>query len=254
MCKRKKKERLNNVIRKTGESNKKNKSKKFLMKLNNLHGRTQGSHICAKMIRKLVITQMGQILNRWKEYFCTLLNTEVEGLPDNQKIQPKHTDNQPGIGNPAPSFNEVCSIINKLKSGKAGGTDNITPELIKYERRVLKQRIYNLITMIWEEVQLPSHWNEGIICPVYKKGDRLDCKIYRPITLLNVAYNIFAIILNQRLADIVEPTLGDYQFGFRPNRSTIHNIFTLRQIIKYVTNSTLTLTTYSMTILMLSTP
>jgi hypothetical protein len=50
--------------------------------------------------------------------------------------------------------------------------------------------------------------------------------------LLNVAYKIFAIILNQLLADIVEPKLGDYQSGFRPNRSTIGNIFILRQILE----------------------
>jgi len=79
---------------------------------------------------------------------------------------------------------------------------------------------------------LPSQWNEGIICPVFKKGDRLDCKNYRPITLLNVAYKILAIILNQRLADIVEPILGDYQSGFRPNKSTIDNIFILRKIME----------------------
>jgi hypothetical protein len=88
----------------------------------------------------------------------------------------------------------------------------------------VKQRIHRLIVQIWEEEQLPGQWNEGIICPVYKKGDRLGCRNYRPITLLNVVYKIFAIILNQRLADIKEPTLGDYQSGFRPNRSTIDNI------------------------------
>jgi hypothetical protein len=175
---------------------------------------------------------MGQILNRWKEYFCTLLNTETEELPDSQKKQPKHSDDQLGIGILAPSLNKVCSIINKLKNAKVGGTDNIVPKLIKYGGKVLKQRIYGLITMIWEEEQLPSQWNEGIICPVYKKGNRLDCKNYRPIILLNVAYKIFAIILNQRLADIVELKLGDYQSGFRPNSSTIDNIFTLRQIIE----------------------
>ena len=65
-----------------------------------------------------ILTQMGQILNRWNKYFCTLLNTETEGLPDNQKTQLKHLDNQQDIEIPAPNFNEVCSIINKLKSGK----------------------------------------------------------------------------------------------------------------------------------------
>ena len=160
------------------------------------------------------------------------MNTEKEGLSDIQKIQPKYPNSQPGIEIPAPSFNEVCFIINNLKNGKAGGTDNILSELIKCGERVLKQRMYKLILKIWEEEQLPSQWNEGIICPVYKKGDRLDCKNYRPITLLNVAYKIFAIILNQRLADMVEPTLGEYQSGFRPNRSTIDNIFILRQIIE----------------------
>jgi hypothetical protein len=28
-----------------------------------------------------------------------------------------------------PSYNEVCPMIDKLKSNKAGGTDNIIPEL-----------------------------------------------------------------------------------------------------------------------------
>ena len=67
---------------------------------------------------------------------------------------------------------------------------------------------------------------------MYKTGDRLDCTNYRPITLLNVAYKIFAIILNQRLVDTVETELGDYQPGFRPNRSTIDNIFMIRKIIE----------------------
>jgi len=50
--------------------------------------------------------------------------------------------------------------------------------------------------------------------------------------LLNVSYKIFAIILNQRLVDIVEIELRDYQSGFRHNRSTIDNIFMIRQIIE----------------------
>ena len=82
--------------------------------------------------------------------------------------------------------------------------------------------------MIWEDEKLPDQWNEEIICPVYKKGDRLNCTNFRPITLLNITYKIFARILNKRLTHIIEEELSDFQSGFRQNRSTISNIFMIR--------------------------
>jgi len=175
---------------------------------------------------------MNQILNRWKDYFCTILNLGIHDSSSNHRIQPTTSDNQTDVEISPLSYNEVCSIINKQKSNKAGGTDNIIPQLTKQGGRTLKQRIYKLILIIWEKEQLPNQWKEGIICPLYKKGDRLDCMNYRPITLLNVAYKIFAIILNQKLVDIIETELGDYQSGFRPNRSTTDNTFMIRQIIE----------------------
>jgi len=181
----------------------------------------------------IVITQKNHILNRWKDYFCTILNLNIDDSFSNHRIQPTTSDNQTDVEISPPSYNEVCSIIDKLKRNKAGGTDNIIPELIKQGGRTLKQRVYKLILMIWEKEQCPTNGRkDGIICPLYKKGDRLDCMNYRPITLLNVAYKIFAIILNQKLVDIIETELGDYQSGFRPNRSTIDNIFMIRQIIE----------------------
>jgi hypothetical protein len=50
------------------------------------------------------------------------------------------------------------------------------------------------------------------------------------ITLLNIAYKIFAILLNERLTENMEKKLEDNQMGFRPNRSTIDNVFIVRQI------------------------
>jgi len=84
--------------------------------------------------------------------------------------------------------------------------------------------------MIWNNEQLPQQWNEGIICPVYKKGDRLNCNNYRPITLLNIAYKIFAILLNKRLIENTENKLEDNQMVFCSSRSTIDNNFIIRQI------------------------
>ena len=58
----------------------------------------------------------------------------------------------------------------------------------------------------------------------------MQCKNYRPITLLNVPYKIFATTLFKKLTEIMEGKPGEYQMGFRPDRSTIDNIFILRQI------------------------
>jgi retron-type reverse transcriptase len=70
------------------------------------------------------------------------------------------------------------------------------------------------------------------MCPIHKKGDRTECSNYRPITLLNIAHKIFAILINNRLSEIVQKKLSDVQMGFRPDRSTVDNIFIIRQIYK----------------------
>ena len=58
----------------------------------------------------------------------------------------------------------------------------------------------------------------------------MQCKNYRPITLLNVAYKIFATTLCKKLTKIMVGKLGEYQTGFQSDRSTIDNIFILCQI------------------------
>ena len=100
-----------------------------------------------------------------------------------------------------------------MKLNKAAGSDNIPPEMLKHGGRTLKQKLYKLILMIWNNEKVPQQWNEGIICPVYKKGDRLNSNNYRPITLLNIAYKIFAILLNTILMENIENKLEDNRWG-----------------------------------------
>jgi len=47
--------------------------------------------------------------------------------------------------------------------------------------------------------------------------------------LLNIAYKIFTIILNNTLLEIVESKVSDVQSGFRPNRSTLDNVLIVRR-------------------------
>ena len=71
--------------------------------------------------------------------------------------------------------------------------------MIKYGRNKLLNRIYKLTGQIWEEERIPEEWNETLIVPIYKKGDRERCENYRRIALENVPYKILANIILGRI-------------------------------------------------------
>ena len=75
---------------------------------------------------------------------------------------------------------------------------------------------------------MPQEWYIGLICPIYKKREKLECNNYRGITLLNNTYKIFSSIQNERLKIVTEKIMCE----FRQNKSTIDQIFILRQMIE----------------------
>jgi hypothetical protein len=55
---------------------------------------------------------------------------------------------------------------------------------------------------------------------------------YREITLLCTAYKVFANILLNSLEPKTERIIGEYQAEFRPGRSTIDQLFTVKQTLE----------------------
>ena len=79
---------------------------------------------------------------------------------------------------------------------------------------------------------MPNDWNLSVLCPVLKKGDPTICANYRGISLLSIAYKVLTGVLCERLKPLVKTLIGPYQFGFRPGKSIIDQIFTLRKILE----------------------
>jgi hypothetical protein len=127
---------------------------------------------------------------------------------------------------------EVQLAIDKLKSHKSPGIDQIPAELIKVGGRTLCFEIHKRITSIWKREKLPEEWTESIIVPIHKKGDKTDCNKYRGISLLPTTYKILSNILLSRLIPYPKDIIGDYQCGFRRNRSIIDHIFCIRQVLE----------------------
>jgi hypothetical protein len=70
--------------------------------------------------------------------------------------------------------------IEKLKSHKSPGIDQIPAEFIQAGGGTIRYDIHKLIISIWNKEKLPEKL-ESIIVPIYKKGDRTDCVNYRGI-------------------------------------------------------------------------
>ena len=68
------------------------------------------------------------------------------------------------------------------------------------------------------------------VVPIYKKGDTDEPSNYRPISLLNSFYQLYMILIRQRLQALLEDTLTKTQFGSRPSRSTSHGLFLTRRM------------------------
>jgi len=174
-----------------------------------------------------LVADCHSILAGWRNYFSQLLN--VQHGVNYVKQAEIHTAESLV---PEPSAFEVELTIEKLKSHKSPGIDQIPADLIKAWGSTICGEKHKLIISIWNKEELPEEWNESIIVPIYKKGDKTDCNNYRSISLLPTTYKILSNILLSRLIPYAEEIMGDHQCGFRRNRSTTDHIFCNRQILE----------------------
>ena len=74
---------------------------------------------------------------------------------------------------------EVCNAAKKLKRNRASGDDDIPGDF-------------------WKAICSPDAWHEAIVTALFKKGDSADCSNYRPISLLQFGFHMYATVLLNR--------------------------------------------------------
>lgn len=174
-----------------------------------------------------LITTDEALLVRWKRYFDDLLNCN-----EPEELLTFNLTNQNNIECPEPTLEEIVIQIKTLKNNKSPGEDGIEAELLKKGRKEMAKRIRDLIGSIWRKESLREDWKTAVIFPIYKKGDTQDCNNYRGISLLNVTYKILSNCILSRIKGSTEEIIGNYQGDFRMGRSTIDQIFILRQVFQ----------------------
>jgi hypothetical protein len=78
---------------------------------------------------------------------------------------------------------------------------------------------------------MPTEQLEARVTLIHKKGKTDQYENYRPISLLNTLYQIFAALIQKRLAKGTDKL--QTQYGFRKDRSTSDTIYVVRGIAEY---------------------
>lgn len=128
------------------------------------------------------------------------------------------------------TWREMEMAIDKMKGGRAPGVDEVSIEMVKAAGEVGKRWLYRVMRVIWNEKKTPEDWKKRLIVPIFKKGSRKECKNYRGVTLIPHCAKVYEKILESRIRAKVEKELREEQYGFRPGRSTVDLIFSVRQL------------------------
>lgn len=123
--------------------------------------------------------------------------------------------------------------IRKLKKKKAVGPDGIGNEAWIYGIGKLRGKMKEILNKMWNGGKLTKEWKEGIITPIYKKGDKKKAENYRGITLMDTGYKIYTEIIRRKLSKNLEEKKGlsETQLGFRKERGTIDAVYILKNAI-----------------------
>jgi len=126
---------------------------------------------------------------------------------------------------------ELKVILKKMKRHKAAGPDNLPMEYFKWLDDDALEHIVKLINTWWNNGTFPEDKLKANIASIYKKGNPKLQENYRPISLLNSIYKIYASFLQIRLAAAIDDDLQNTQFGFRARRSTSTPVACIRRLL-----------------------
>ena len=146
-----------------------------------------------------------------------------------EKIKTKVKDRNLQFSLQPVDVGEVLTVLKNLKPKTSCGLDGISSEIIK----MCKEEMAGPLTLIVNRSicsgVFPSEWKIAKVCPILKKGDALQPKSYRPVSLLCVAGMVLEKIVADQVNNFFESNslLGNFQFGFRKHKSTVSEMLTL---------------------------
>ena len=99
---------------------------------------------------------------------------------------------------------EIEKIIAELKNTKSTGMDYVNTWVIKLIAKEMLPAITHIVNLSISKQQFPQSWKMAKVVPLLKKGDPLQPKNYRPVSLLPIFSKILEKAVFTQLVGYLE--------------------------------------------------
>jgi hypothetical protein len=122
------------------------------------------------------------------------------------------------------SASELKHAIDDMQTGKSSGPDGLILEFYREYWDLIGLEYHQMVCESVAKGCFPSGVTEGMIALLHKGSERKFPTNWRPITLLNLSYKIYAKALQLRLQLVLMDIISPDQSAFLPLRFILDNI------------------------------
>ena len=139
------------------------------------------------------------------------------------------------------TLEELDVAVTQLSHNKSPGLDGLTSEFYQFFWPALKNYILSVFNNSILSGSMPVSYRRAIITLLPKKGDLLDIANWRPVSLLNTDYKIYAKVVTNRLKHFIDQVVHRDQSYSVPGRSIFDNINLMRDSLLFCNSNNLPL-------------
>ena len=124
------------------------------------------------------------------------------------------------------SVEEISDIIQILHPNKASGPDVISHKMLILCPNKIALPLQIIFNKSLQQCKYPTNWKLAHVIQVFKKGDSSLPSNYRPISLISCVGKIMERIIYKHVYNYLHQNIliYEYQSGFLPRHSTIHQL------------------------------
>ena len=185
-----------------------------------LHSKRQSSRILGEMlVNNVQLTDPQQIVVGFAKHFSSAYLPSTESPISITRLSDNSIINLSEIMEA-----DIIKSCKALNANLTSGPDNIPAFLVRDCAHILAKPLQFIFNRCIQSGIFPNRWKTTNICPIFKNGNKMDIKNYRPISLLSNFSKVFEKAIINKLNTDIYCRISNHQHGFVKNRSTCTNL------------------------------